>query len=248
MQLFKRVGMGLAYEAMRHQPGLRALLLNPANVNKLIIMGGSDASRTLKPAEKAQLKDISKTFDAICGSILDYDAQAGLENALLVEEVASDFRGGISREDVDFVCAADQRCGNAGCTDSGCGDQGCTNGGCTNLGCDDTDCDNGDCSNELCQNHGTRCGDFDCSNGKKECLGGGTGLSEAFYEKLAKVLESAIDRGPDMGFLVKAGGSAIRGATFLDERRVDQALKRNPPPASPANRPAARQPDRRLKP
>lgn len=239
MQLLKRVGMGLAFEAMRQQKSLRPLLLNPINVNNLIIMGDSEASRSLKPAEKAQIDTISRTFNAICGTILDYDAQAGLGNDLRLADITADVQQGFNRDDVDFVCATDRSCQNSGCTDSGCGDQGCTNGGCSNMGCDDGDCDNGNCSNELCHNQGTRCGDFDCSNGKKECLGGTMSLSEEFYDNLAKVLESAIERGPEMGFLVKAGSSTIRGASFLNDRMLNQTLRRVQPPAAAGSRPSA---------
>jgi hypothetical protein len=224
LKLLKRVGMGMTFELMRYQKSLRPLLLDPSNVNDLLFSNSKKLQNSMTPSENAQISRLLKSYHSISRMVMGYESQLGLAHALEVDDITTGARPDINNDDVDFVCATDQGCLNAGCIDSGCGDKGCTNGGCTNLGCEDEGCDNGSCTNDLCENTKNCENNIGCSDDNKQCIGGLAGLSDDFYDELARILESAIDRGPEMGFLVHTGGKTIPGKTFLSEPRLKKKI------------------------
>lgn len=228
LDLIKRVGMGLAFELMREQKSLRPVLLNTPNMNELIFKSESKLQDTLTFEEAAKIDNLKLTLDSISEVVLSFEPPMDAGDFLSVVDIPNQASGDIVRDDVDFVCETDQGCGNAGCVDSGCGDKGCTNGGCGNLGCDDGGCDNGSCTNTFCDNTGS-CNDDDCTN-DYTCEVPGS-IPDSFYVDLADRLESALDQGPEMGFLVRINDHSIRGATFLDYGKLNQTLRRIHQPA-----------------
>ena len=224
LKLLKRVGMGMTFEVMRHQKSLRPMLLDPSNVNDLLFNKNTKLQSSLSPEENAWIDKLLKSYHSVSRMVMGYESQLGLGHDLEITDIATGAGIRPNDEDVDFVCATDQGCLNAGCIDSGCGDKGCTNGGCTNLGCEDEGCDNGSCTNDLCENTKNCENNLGCSNGNTQCLSGLAGLGDDFYDELARILESAIDRGPEMGFLVHTGGKTIPGKTFLSEPKLRKTI------------------------
>ena len=243
LKVLKRVGMGLAFELMQTQKSLRPVLLDPKNVNNLIVIGNSKSTRPLKDIEKLEIDKIRNAFGDIRDTILDPGLMSTMEiGKSSVFGVMKDF------ECVDLSCLIDWGCADGGCINAGCDDEGCTNPDCTNLGCSDNDCDNGSCTNDLCENTGSNCSNnLGCSNDKKECFSGASGLSDTFYDDLARILENAIDRGPEMDFLVKVDGRTIKGRAFLDNHQLNRSLRGHRLPASQQKK-SLKQPQQRYKP
>jgi len=219
LRLLNLVGIGMAFQLMKKNKSLRPILLNPRKRHALIFGTDTAVQDSLSYEDAAQIDNLKVEVNAIGDIIIQHQTSDLGWDFISVIDIPDQSNAGVSHDDVDFVCATDKGCQNTSCTDSGCYDNKCTDGGCANLGCNDSGCDNSDCQNDLC-NHTLNCHD------EGECVNTPNYFSDSYFDDLAERLETAINAGPEMGFLVRVEDQTIRGTTFLDYGQVNQSLRR----------------------
>jgi hypothetical protein len=217
----------LAMQTMKTRKSLRATLLNPDKRIALIFGDEATSAGVQVPSiDRSAVTNIRNSANEIGNSIFAQDPF--IDIGIGAGPVGP---GGMGFSDSSGCVNSGVKCGGGGpgtdspkCTDNGCFDQwcedtqGCKNEGCVNETCTDTGCTNPNCSDKKkCEHSGG-------------CIASFVDLN---YNELAIKLETALNRGPDLSFIVRAGNRTIRAQTLLNPNALRQALPKTTTPGVP---------------
>jgi hypothetical protein len=211
MEIFTVIGMTLAMQIMKTNRSLRPTLLNGQKRARLLFGDRQEVvNARLSAANVSAVDRVRASLDQIADDIIHVRPDIGMV-------VGSDI-GRVGKNDTgcfNNFCEGDNYCNDKGCYDLRCDDSSCGDDTCYDESCSDQSCRDGSCGDDNCKDKS------DC-NDSSECVKGM--IPDAFFERLAIRLETAINRGPDMNFFVRVQSKTIRAQTLLNPNSLRQAL------------------------